>query len=117
MTSGGAKYWVSCEGNRPSEIHLGQYGKPCGLIRLAWSENQIDLCDIFIFPEHRWNGLGTAFLRFLIQFAREKKIKRIDAIVSPEHGLDFDRILAWYIKNGFQCASTEGRLIFLNIDN
>lgn len=116
-TRGGAKYWVSYEGNQPSEITVGQYGKLCGLMRLTWSENQIDLGDFFIFPEHRWNGLGTAFLRFLIQFAKEKKIKRIDAIVAPESGLDFDRVLAWYIKNGFQRKSISGNAIFLNLDD
>lgn len=116
ITKEGEKYWIEIDERWPDEIYVLQNGKACGLARMNWLEDQLELWDLFIFEKHRWHGLGTAFLQWLISYARQKKTPRIWAIVSPEKGLDCSRVMDWYIRQGFHRESSQGRTIVLDLN-
>lgn len=103
ITREGKCYWFSLVGKRPREIFLGKNARHCGTLRILWHKNRVlELCDIYLPEKHRGNGLGTQLIQWLINYARNEKMIGIWGMVVSEKDQDFDRLMAWYLRNGFQ---------------
>ena len=105
---------------------LKDAGFPIGFSNCSVLEdNSIRIDDLIIYPDDtfddwygwtkRWiqrhvhdrlwhyrnNGLGTAFLKLILDEARRKKVERIEGSVCPERPEDGERLLDWYRRMGF----------------
>lgn len=109
------RYWIFLDDLPPFQITVARYGKPCGLMRIKWQENEIELCEISIFKKNRDKGLGTAFLQWLISYASRNGVKTIWGIVAPDKELNFDQIKNWYLEMGFHLESPKSKIIVFDI--
>lgn len=116
VTEEGAKYWIEVNESQPTAIIVSHNGKVCGLVRMIWYEDRLELWDLFIWEKHRGHGLGTALLQWIIMYARQENEPKIWAIVSPEPGLDFERVMAWYLRQGFHQVSCNSRAIVYDLN-
>jgi len=115
ITKNNKNYYIFLDDDPPFQINVSQYGKSCGLMKVNWRDNEIELCEITIFKKYRRNGLGTAFLKWLISYARQKNVSMIWGIVAPQNGLDFTQVMNWYLNNGFQRKSPKSKVIVFDL--
>ncbi len=108
-------YWIYLEESRPAEIIIGKNARCCGIIRVHWDRDVLEICDLRIMEQHRGKGLGTKILLWIITYARKENIKQIWAIVSPEKFCDFDRLMNWYLRFGFHRESPDGKFIIMDL--
>ena len=109
----GSVYWIDFIDKRPSQISIGKNAHHCGLINLIWKKETLEIWDINLFPKYRGRGLGTQLLNWLIAYARQENMMSLWGLVSPEEDHNFDRLLAWYLRNGFTRESPSGKSIRL----
>jgi len=108
-------YWIYLEESRPAEIIIGKNARCCGIIRIHWEQDILEICDLRIVEKHRGNGLGSEILLWIFAYARQENIKQIWAIVSPEKFCDFDRLMNWYLRFGFHRESPDGKFIIMDL--
>ena len=107
----GSIFWIDFVDQKPSHISIGKNARHCGLIKLLWKNETLEIWDINLFPKYRGKGLGTQLLNWLIFYARKEKMQEIWGLVVPEDEQDFDRLMAWYLCHGFQRESPSGKRI------
>ena len=115
MTKDGSKYWICLDKRRPINIYIEKNARSCGVIRLIWDEEHLGLCDFYIKPNYRGKGLGTKLLSWLILYASQDNIHQIEALVIPENNKDYDRLMSWYLRQGFYRGSPERRSIIMDL--
>jgi ribosomal protein S18 acetylase RimI-like enzyme len=108
-------YWICLEESRPAEIIIGKNARCCGIIRIRWDRDVLEICDLRIMGQHRGKGLGTKILLWIIAYAQQENIQQIWAIVSPENLCDFDRLMNWYLRYGFHRESPDGKFIIMDL--
>jgi len=111
----GDVFWISLDEGRPAEIIIGKNARICGVIRILWDGDVIELCDLFLVEKHRGKGLGSQIIHWIIEYARKENIHQICAIVTPENYCDFDRLMNWYLRFGFRRKTSDGKSIILNL--
>jgi len=111
----GSVYWIDFFDKRPRQISVGKNGRHCGLIKLLWNNNTLEIWDIILFEKHRSKGLGTGLLIWLISYARQENMQEIWGLVVPENEQDFDRTMAWYLHHGFQRESPSKNSISMKL--
>lgn len=42
----GTKFWIDHEEQKPSVIGIGKNGRLCGLIKLLWKNETLEICDM-----------------------------------------------------------------------
>ena len=114
-TKEGSVFWICLEESRPAEIIIGKNAKCCGIIRIHWEQDILEICDLRIVEKHRGNGLGSEILLWIFAYARQENIKQIWAIVSPENFCDFDRLMNWYLRYGFHRELPDGKFIIMDL--
>lgn len=70
--------------------------------RILRRKNQGVLDSIFVFPDSRNCGVGTALLQEIIRYMYDERAEVITGTFFPEKGQDPDNVKAFYHKNGFQ---------------
>lgn len=115
ISNEGSIYWIYLEESRPAEIIIGKNGRCCGIVRIYWKQDVLEICDLIISEQHRGKGLGSKILLWIIAYARKENIKQIWAIVSPENFCDFDRLMNWYLRFGFHRESQDGKFIIMDL--
>jgi ribosomal protein S18 acetylase RimI-like enzyme len=113
----GKRFWTSIEDEYPTEMMIWRHGKFCGLIRMSWQPDHLELWDIFVQDKYRGKGLGTAMLKWLVGYAEGRNITKIWAVVSPENPPDFDRVMGWYLHQGFRRKSPNSHVITMDLNN
>lgn len=111
----GSVFWICLEESRPAEIIIGKNARCCGIIRIHWEQDILEICDLRIVEKHRGNGLGTEILLWIISYAQQENIQQIWAIVSPENFCDFDRLMDWYLRYGFHRESPDGKFLIMDL--
>jgi len=111
----GTKFWIDFDEQKPLLIGVGKNARLCGFIRLLWKNETLEICEINLFPKYRGKGLGTQLLNWLITYARQENIKELWGLVAPEDEQDFDRLMAWYLRHGFQRETQSGNSIRLRL--
>jgi len=66
--------------------------------------------DMVIAPQNRGHGVGSALLKYAIQFAREKGCKRITLLTDNDN----DSAHRFYEKNGFTESSMQAYRLLLD---
>jgi ribosomal protein S18 acetylase RimI-like enzyme len=105
------RYWLIFDEHLPTDILVIFYGHPVGLIKLLWHDDVLELCNIHIFIKYRGRGIGTTLINWLISFAKQNHVEKIWGIIRPEKQSNFDRLLNWYIKQGFLRESPDNWVI------
>lgn len=75
-------------------------GTAVGRIMRRTNEGVLD--SIFVFPDSRNCGVGTALLQEFIKYMYDERAKVITGIFFPEKGQDPNDVKAFYTKNGFE---------------
>jgi GNAT superfamily N-acetyltransferase len=65
--------------------------------------NEVWIAEIWVFPEYRSRGLGTAVLAATIEWAGQLPI---DLYPVPEQDTDMKRLIRWYERFGFKLERT-----------
>lgn len=114
-TEDGSVYWIDFKGNKPSHICIGKNARPCGLIKLFWKNDTLEIWDIILPLKYRGNGLGTQLLIWLISFARQENMQYLWGMVVTDPEQYFDRTMAWYLRHGFERVSPTGNHIRMKL--
>ena len=110
-TEDGSVFWIDFVDKRPPQISIGKSGHHCGIINLIWNYESLEVWDINLFPKYRGKGVGTLLLNWLIGYARQENMRYLWGAVSPEDEQDFDRLMAWYLRNGFERESSKDSIL------
>lgn len=76
-------------------------------IRYDGLGNHIYICEIEIFNPHRFKGIGTIIIQYLIHLAKELQVQTITGTARPlDDTISHNRLLSFY-KNGFKITDYE----------
>lgn len=77
-------------------------------IRYDGLDNHICIGEIEILNPHRFKGIGTTIIQYLIQLAKELQVKTITGTARPlDDTISHNRLLSFYKKNGFKITDYE----------
>lgn len=77
-------------------------------IRYDGLDNHIYICEIEIFNPHRFKGIGTTIIQYLIHLAKELQVQTITGTARPlDDTISHNRLLSFYKKNGFKITDYE----------
>ncbi len=102
-------YWIILDENFPLEIDVQYKGKRCGYLHFTCHDRSIEICDIYVNPNHRKNGLGSYMMKFFLTLARANGFEEVCARIKPEDNFPIDRLMAWYQGFGFQATPPMSR--------
>jgi len=105
------KYWITFNENIPIVVIISRCGRTCGFIKLIWHNDKLELIDVNLIEKYRNHGLGTKLIQWLISFSAKKKMTCTQAHVSPEDGFEFNRLMAWYLRQGFKRLSPNSTIV------
>ena len=63
------------------------------------------LDKLFVPPEFRWKGIGTALVSKFVEIAKKHKAQALLVCACPPDANDFDRLIKFYQKFGFKCPN------------
>ncbi|WP_144519167.1 GNAT family N-acetyltransferase [Bacillus thuringiensis] len=87
-------------------------------IRYDGLGNHIYICEIEIFNPHRFKGIGTIIIQYLIHLAKELQVQAITGTARPlDDTISHNRLLSFYKKNGFKITDYELRNFRMDINH